>query len=405
MKIVILNDYGYLNGGAGQIALSSAIALARRGYDTTVFVAVPPIMPELRASHLDVVCCDQHDILTDPRRLRAAAQGIWNVKAARRMDQLLDGLPRGETILHAHTWSKSLSSSVLRTAMRRKFPVICTLHDYFAACPNGTFFNFPQNRICRLRGLSCHCLRSNCDVRSYPQKLWRFARNMVQKHLGHLPKGVSHFIVVSNFCQDVFAPYLPAAAGVSRLDNPIDMPQSEPVEVHENRRFIAVGQVTRLKGVDIFARAAAALQAEAVFVGEGPCRAEVAAIYPSALVTGWKSRGEVVQWLRTALALVFPSLCFETQGLAVLEAAALGVPAIVPDTCAAREMVGDGATGLWFKGGDADDLARQMRRLLDDAALARRLGQAAYDRFHRQAPTMEHHLDGLLKIYEAVLGA
>jgi len=50
--------------------------------------------------------------------------------------------------------------------------------------------------------------------------------------------------------------------------------------------------------------------------------------------------------------------------LVVLEAAALGVPAIVADTSAARDLVRDGHTGLWFKGGDALSLRAAMQRLM-----------------------------------------
>jgi len=405
LAIVILNDYGHVKGGADQVALTSAIALAKRGYATTVFGAVPPIMPELHAPNLRVVCANQHDILNDPNRLRAVTSGAWNLHAARLMNELLDELSPERTIIHAHAWTKSLSASVLRTAMRRGFKVVCTMHDYFVACPNGSFFNHPQNRICKLQALSARCLFCNCDVRSYPQKVWRFGRHLVQKHIGGVPGGIRDFIAISKLSKTILEPYLPKAARIHQLDNPIDVAKSEPVKVHENSDFIALGRIVREKGPDLFARAASALNAPAVYIRDGPMRADVLSIYPRAVITGWMPRSAVPPLVRSARALVFPSVWYEVQPLAILEAAAMGLPAIVPDTCAARDLVADGVTGLWFKGGDAGDLAHQMRRLRDDSKLAKTLGQAAYDRFWSDPPTTDRHVDRLLKIYETVLAA
>jgi glycosyltransferase involved in cell wall biosynthesis len=96
-------------------------------------------------------------------------------------------------------------------------------------------------------------------------------------------------------------------------------------------------------------------------------------------------------------------LWYETLGLVVLEAAANGIPSIVPDTSAAREIVIDGVTGLHFRGGDEQDLRAKMR-LLQDPELAATLGRAAYDRFwssdfaHRDA-----HLVALEAIYAKLL--
>ena len=42
-RIIILNDFAYVNGGASQVALSSALGLAQAGYDVTLFTAVQPI--------------------------------------------------------------------------------------------------------------------------------------------------------------------------------------------------------------------------------------------------------------------------------------------------------------------------------------------------------------------------
>ena len=404
LSIVVVNDFAHVNGGAAQVALSSAVALAKRGHPVTVFAAVAPVSPELNVPGLRVVCTEQHDILTDPSRLHAATQGIWNRKAARLMAKLLATLPPTETVVHVHGWTKALSSSVVRAALARRFKVVCTLHDYFAACPNGGFFNYPHNHICRLRGLSLPCLLSNCDARSYPQKLWRFARQIVQCSLGRVPRGIGHFIALSRVSQTVLESYLPKHARVHQVDNPIDVLKEEPARVEDNDAFVAVGRLVPEKGPHLFAAAAAALRARAVFIGDGPRRAEIEAIYPAMEITGWKPRAEVMERMRRARALVFPSVWYEAQPLVVLEAAALGLPAIVPDTCAARDMVSNGVTGLWFKGGDAEDLAAKMHQL-NDPVTARTLGRAAYERYWSAPPTQERHVNRLLEIYSQMLAS
>jgi glycosyltransferase involved in cell wall biosynthesis len=125
--------------------------------------------------------------------------------------------------------------------------------------------------------------------------------------------------------------------------------------------------------------------------------------YPDAELTGWIDYEGVQSTLRGARALVNASLWYETQGLSALEAAAHGVPAVVPDLGALRDVVADGETGLWFHGGDVDDLAQKLARLAADGELARRLGRAAYERFWSGPWDLETHLDGLEAVYaEAV---
>ena len=116
-----------------------------------------------------VVCTSQHAIADDPLRMGALVQGLWNSKAGRAMGDVLGNLDPHQTVVHVHGWTKALSSSVIRAALTRKFKVICTLHDYFSACPNGSFFNYATNTICELQPLSGSCITSQCDRRHYGQ--------------------------------------------------------------------------------------------------------------------------------------------------------------------------------------------------------------------------------------------
>jgi glycosyltransferase involved in cell wall biosynthesis len=402
LDVVIVNDYAHVNGGAAQVALSSAIALAERGYRVTLLAAVGPIAQELEAAGVRVTLTNQQDIKSDPVRVRAATQGIWNARAASCMREILCHSDPARMIVHVHGWTKALSSSCIHAAVEMNFPVVITLHDYFYACPNGAFFNFQRKETCKLRPLSAACLRENCDRDGYPEKLWRSVRGEVQNRFGFRRQEVRHFITLSEISEAVLKPFLPPDATVYRVPNPIDVIQEEPVDVGSNMRFVSVGRLSAEKGLALFAQAAKDLGCEAAFVGEGPSRDEINSIYPRARITGWQARQEVTNYLRSARAFVFPSLWYEAQPLAVLEAAALGIPAIVPDQCAAREMVEPGVTGLWFRSGDSSDLREKMATL-QDPIVAERMGRTAYERYWKDPLTMERHLASLEACYRSVL--
>ena len=377
--------------------MASAFGLAANGHRVILFAAVPPTGEVCTHPNLTLVVTGQHEIALDPNRFRAMVQGIWNFKARSMLRRLLEELDPKDTIVHLHGWSKALSSSVVRECVEMNFRVVCTLHDYFIACPNGGFYNFRTNRICHLHPLSVRCVIENCDSRSYAQKIWRVVRQVIQQELGGIPGGVSAFIAVSPFSKGVLQPYLPSRCRLFEIQNPVISEKEPPAVISESSPFLYVGRLSPEKGGLLLASAAAELDSGLVYVGEGVSRAEIELRYEKARFTGWLPRSEVLNWLRMARALILPSLWYETQGLVVLEAAALGVPAIVPDTSAARDLVKDGLSGFWFTGGDASSLRAAMRRLTV-TQLARDMGRSAYEQYWRDPPTIGNHV---LKIEQA----
>ncbi len=59
----------------------------------------------------------------------------------------------------------------------------------------------------------------------------------------------------------------------------------------------------------------------------------------------------------------------EGFGISVVEAAAVGVPFVITDMPVFREVTREGAGGLLFRLGDANDLAAKLEQLLTDDAL------------------------------------
>jgi glycosyltransferase involved in cell wall biosynthesis len=402
-RIIILNDFGHINGGAGKVALNSAAELARSGYEVTVFCAVRPIDPSLTDQpRLRVVCIGQQEIRSDPWRVRAACQGLWNRRAVKALSTLLEGCDRKNTIVHAHSWTKALSSAALHIALEREFKLVITLHDYFLACPNGGLFDYQMQQVCHRQPLSTACNLANCDSTSYAQKLWRIGRQYVQRDISRVPGRVRHFISISDLSEGILRPFLPANSRIYRVLNPIDVAHEPPTEVAQNRVFLFVGRIAPEKGVLPLVRAAQLAGVPITLVGDGLWRARVEACNPQARITGWLNAEGVRDQMRHARTLVFPSLWYETNGLVVQEAAALGVPCIVSDVTAAREMVVDGETGLWFRSSDEQDLAATLR-LLEDPDMARRLGAGAHQKYWANPITMSDHIASLERCYEQML--
>jgi glycosyltransferase involved in cell wall biosynthesis len=406
MTIVIAADFAFVNGGAARIALESAKGLAAHGHQVILFTAVGPVADDLKGvPNLRTLCLDQMDVWRDPNRLRAACRGIWNRTAARQMDALLATLDPADSVVHLHSWTKALSSSVVRTARRRGFRVVTTLHDFLTVCPTGTLFHHGTGRCCGLTPLSAGCVAANCDPRSYAHKIWRLGRQVVQARVGGLPAAGADFIAISRGSEALLQNLLPRQSHMHRVQNFTEVPHGPPTAVAGNDSVVYVGRLSAEKGPVLLAECLQQLQVRGVFVGDGELADLVRARCPSAVITGWLTPEGVREQLRRARVLVLPSLWFEAQGLVVAEAAAMGVPSIVPDSGGARDWVRDGIDGFWFRSGDAADLSRQIHRALEDAPLAARLGRAAYDRFWAAPPTLAQHVHDLEDVYGSMLDA
>jgi glycosyltransferase involved in cell wall biosynthesis len=94
-------------------------------------------------------------------------------------------------------------------------------------------------------------------------------------------------------------------------------------------------------------------------------------------------------------------LHFEGFGLVYLEAGAYGLPVIATRSGGVMDAVKEGETGLLVEPQDVDGLADAMLRLLTDASLAQRLGQA--NRLWAETLTWERNAAAYAGAYQNVL--
>lgn len=401
MRVVIVSDFGSVNGGAAKVAIESARGLAEAGVEVVYACAIGPVSDRLDHPRIEVARFDGEEIWQVSGRIAAARQGIWNAGAHEFLSALLARQPRGETLVHLHQWTKAFSPAAIAAAGASGLPTAITMHDYFSFCPTGAYFDFRAGAACHRAPMSAGCITANCDRASYAHKLVRIAR---QWRTGEAIRALdaSLFIHVSDFARRFAEPYLPKSARHVVVENMMEAPRRVPVDAGANRHALFLGRFTQEKAGDILALAAARAGMPVRFVGEGPIADEIRAANPDAEVRGWVPAEQVFDEIGQARCLVLPSLWYEPGPLVVAEARSLGVPVVLARTTGPASWIADGEDGMLVEAGDIDGLAVALERLRDDDAV-RALGQAAYRRYWADPLTTERHVARTIAAYRALL--
>jgi glycosyltransferase involved in cell wall biosynthesis len=411
MKILLVNRYLYRRGGDATYTLSLARLLQERGHQVICFgLDAPENDPDVNAP----VLLEPIDFpgLLERGGLAAAVKvlrrTIYSREAAARMDELLDG--ERPDIVHLQNIHHHLSPSVIAAAARRAVPVVWTLHDFSVICPNGNLF--ARGRVCEeCRPVRFHRMVVNrCKRASLPASAVAALESAVHRAM-RLFDSVDLFIAPSRFLADKLREFDFYPGRVVHLDHFI-----EPADTgsgHGARAgtapargpgcLVYAGRLVPDKGIATLLQAASRWGRIPLKVaGDGEMRqavVEAAARNPLVEYLGHVDGADLRGLLASSLAAVVPSVCYENQPYAVLEAWREGRPVIGAGHGGLADLLGDGERGLTFLPGDADDLARATMRLAAEPSTADRMGAAGRllieTRFSPQA-----HYERLMALYD-----
>ncbi|MCI4364922.1 MAG: glycosyltransferase family 4 protein [Thermoplasmata archaeon] len=207
---------------------------------------------------------------------------------------------------------------------------------------------------------------------------------------------------------------IPSVVDLERFRPGLDPgPLRKQLDLEGKRVLVFTGRLVPHKGVDVILDALAELPKDVVLViiGAGPRlpglrgRARRLEVEDRVRFCPEVSDEELPLYLALGDVFVFPSENrLEGFGLAVAEAMAAGLPVVTADMPGVREVIEPGVEGLLAEPLLAHDVAEKTRRLLDDPALARRMGAAgrrrAVERYGLATVTRQ-----LLTLYGDLLAA
>ncbi len=113
-------------------------------------------------------------------------------------------------------------------------------------------------------------------------------------------------------------------------------------------------------------------------------------------------RDDAVRWL-SHFDVLWSTSAHEGQSNAIMEAMAAGVAVVATDIPGTRDLVVPERTGYLVPVGDRAGIARYTNKLLEDPALARRLGRAGRERMQREF-SVEKMVQRHAELYRGLLG-
>jgi glycosyltransferase involved in cell wall biosynthesis len=323
----------------------------------------------LEAHGHDVVRHTLHnDALAEMHSLQAAARTIWGRESYR----AVRGIMRRERpdVMHCTNTFPLLSPSIYYAARAEGVPVVQSLRNYRLLCPNAYLLR--DNAVCEDclgRLFAWPGIVHGCYRESRAASAVVAGMSGVHRLLGTWRKAIDLYFTPTEFARRQFIRAGFPAEKIAVKPNFVDPDPS--VGDGAGGYAIFVGRLSPEKGIATLLEAWRQL-GDAVplkIVGDGPLANDVAAAAqcnPSIEWRGACSHAEVLRLLGDARCLVMPSIWYETFGRNIVEAFAKGTPAVASRLGCMEELVEDDVTGFHFTPGDAADLARVVRRAMNE---------------------------------------
>ncbi|MBW4330270.1 glycosyltransferase [Stakelama sp. CBK3Z-3] len=324
----------------------------------------------LRSAGHDVerLIFDNHEISGRMQAARTALLTPYNPRSRRLLARSIAGF--APDIVHVHNWFPLASPAIFDACAAHGVPVVWTLHNFRVTCVNALLFR--NGRICEdclgrspVAGILHRCYRGSLGGSAIVA-----ATEMLHAALGTWAHKVDRFIALNSFARDKFI-----QAGLPReriVVKPNFLPDPGPPRDEPRAGALYIGRLSVEKGVDTLIQAWQRMPMALTIVGTGPEEPKLrkmAGKNPNIHFAGHCTHDAIASMLLRAQLLVVPSLWYENFPMVIVEALAHGVPALVSSGGALAQIVTDGVDGWHFAMGDAADLARVVRRLLETPSL------------------------------------
>jgi glycosyltransferase involved in cell wall biosynthesis len=400
MRILLINKFFFLKGGAERYLFNQSKLLENRGHQVAFFAMQHP---QNRSSKW-AKYFPRYVNLKHPRQtntLKTIGRMFYSFEAQHKIQQLINDFK--PDIAHIHNLYGQLSPSILPVLTSNHIPIVQTVHDYHLIHPNPTMYH--DGHICTITNKSpWACLFHRCLnpalIYSLPPSLAFCLHKTFQLYERH----VDTFISPSRYMFQMLRLYGFPKKKLYYLPNLLTVTPIRTYKPEPNPPVLYAGQLVTHKGVRRILQAARHLpHIPFILIGQGELTDEInGARLPNLHLLPHSNTTTVFKHISQAAFTLCPSLWNENQPYAILESFLMGKPVIATNIGGIPEIVKHRQNGLLIPNNDDNALIQTINYLYHQPELIKKLGaRAAVD--SKKFQDEDTHYQQLLSVYNQVI--
>lgn len=390
MRVIIVNYRFFIAGGPERYMFNFMAAAERMGIEVIPFsVQNPQNKKTAYASYFAKPRADAlmfADTKFSLRNLYGIFRAtVWNLDAERRLGKLIrDTKPDAVYILHE---VNHLSPSVIRAVKREGIRVVHRISDFFMFCARSDFLY--ENEICEacLQGHYKKAIMRRCVKGTGAGTLLRVLAMKLYQWNGVF-RDVDLFVTPSAFTKRKLLEGGVPQNKVVHIPTFIDSRSVIPCYTHDHY-FLFLGRMAKQKGTIYAIKAMSRLKNSNYVLKITGSLSDTEEdlelrhaireyhLEDKIVFTGFLAGKELDNLIDHAVCIVCPAIWYENMPNTVLEAYAHGKPVVASRIGSLEEIVENEKTGFLFPPKDADALANELRKFIEDGTLSGRLGKNA----------------------------
>ena len=406
MKVLNVNRFHYLRGGADRYYFDLAKELRVKGHEVIPFSAVNKRNEHAVSKNYFVMGYDEDNFsqLSLPRKLKVFFNGIYSWETKRKISELSKHYK--PDIAHLHGLFYQLSLLVIDSLYEANIPIVYALHDYHTICASA--YLFYKGRECRdcCPDRDYHVLKRRCYRNDFlPSVMAYFTKKLHQKR--KTLEKITFFTVPHESMRDIFVSWGFDPKKFKIILNPF-LEDIKPYPYKGNKDyFVFYGRIARNKGIFTILEAFKKIPTEKLKIyGSGPDLDTVNDFIRSNKLNNVEVDAKL-RWgqklqriIGESIAVISASQWPTPSEYANYESMALGKPILASNAVGNLGMIEDGKNGYVFQMGDSDDLLSKIKLILNNDLIA--MGNRSRQFFDEKIAG-ERFYKELIAIYEEAI--
>lgn len=340
-----------------------------------------------------------NDELASLSSASAAVDTVWSGRSVATLRTVLRRFR--PDVVHFHNTFPLISPSAYWAVREANLPVVQTLHNFRLHCPQAMYLR--DGKVCEdcVGKLPWRSVQHGCYRESRVQSAVLTGMLTVHRALGTYRNKVTRYIALNEFCRRKLIEGGLPATRILIKPNFVNLTHP-PLSMRDG--FLFVGRLSAEKGIAVLVDAWKRVPGGVLRVaGSGP-QADLLVDVARLTALGALSGDAVQLQMGSALALVIPSICYDSFPRTLVEAFASALPVIASRLGPLADLIEEGITGLLFNPSDAADLSKKMQWAQDHPDHMAEMGRNARIKYEAEF-SAEINYKQLIAIYAEAIQA